>query len=174
MPEPTTATMIHANTSTTKVRSAVAISESVSERPHLAKIEVMPAKNAEATAAITQDTQTNTSFGKIGTGCVPHSEGASSHRITSGSHCRKCSDQENEKTVPVPIPPPDNPASLTQRGGIGSTYLNVSIEESQQRTSGKHDIACAGGFVRRVHGKLGTAHINAMHTCLYVGQVAQG
>lgn len=165
--------MIHANTSTTKVRSAVAISESVSERPHLAKIEVMPAKNAEATAAITQDIQTNTSFGKIGAGSVPHSEGASSHRITSGSHCRKCSDQENGKTVPVPIPP-DTPAFLMQRGRIRPAYLNASIEESQQRTSGKHDIACAGGFVRRMHGKLGAAHINAMHTCLYVGQVAQG
>ena len=69
-PDPATTTMIHAKTSTTKVRNAVATSESVSERPHLAKIEVMPAKNAEATAAITQDIQTNTSFGKIGTGTV--------------------------------------------------------------------------------------------------------
>ena len=50
--DPTIAVMSHANTKTTIVRSAVAISESVSLSPHFASIEVSPAKTADPTAAI--------------------------------------------------------------------------------------------------------------------------
>ena len=52
---PASAAMIYANTSITHVRSAVATSESVVLMPHLARIDVMPAKNAEANAAAIQD-----------------------------------------------------------------------------------------------------------------------
>ena len=52
--EPTTKTIKHENTSTTIVRSAVARSESVFLIPHLASIEVSPAKAAESMAAIIQ------------------------------------------------------------------------------------------------------------------------
>lgn len=45
-----------AKTSTTQVRMAVATSESVCLMPHLAKMDVMPAKNADANAATTHDT----------------------------------------------------------------------------------------------------------------------
>lgn len=45
-----------AKTSTTQVRMAVATSESVCLMPHLAKMDVMPAKNADANAATAHDT----------------------------------------------------------------------------------------------------------------------
>lgn len=45
-------TMMTAKTSTTAVRIAVAISESVFLIPHLARIDVIPAKKAENIAAI--------------------------------------------------------------------------------------------------------------------------
>ena len=45
--DPTTNTMSHENARTTIVRSAVARSESVFLIPHLARIEVSPAKTAE-------------------------------------------------------------------------------------------------------------------------------
>ena len=48
--EPTSNTMIHAKTRTTTVRIAVATVESVFWMPHLAKMAVTPAKNAEQTA----------------------------------------------------------------------------------------------------------------------------
>jgi len=48
---PTINTITQAKISTTTVRSAVATSESVFRIPHLARIEVSPAKNAEAIAA---------------------------------------------------------------------------------------------------------------------------
>ena len=50
--EPTISTIIHENSNTTTVLSAVATSESVSLIPHFARIEVIPAKNAESTAII--------------------------------------------------------------------------------------------------------------------------
>ena len=49
--EPTSAAMSQANARTTMVRTAVATSESVCLMPHLARIDVMPAKSAEPTAA---------------------------------------------------------------------------------------------------------------------------
>ena len=49
--EPTTNTISQAKASTTRVRNAVAISESVLRMPHLAKIDVRPAKTADKTAA---------------------------------------------------------------------------------------------------------------------------
>lgn len=50
--DPTTNTMIHENTRTTIVLSAVAISESVFLIPHLARIDVAPANIADKTAII--------------------------------------------------------------------------------------------------------------------------
>ena len=50
--EPTISTIIHENSNTTTVLSAVATSESVSRIPHFARIEVIPAKNADKTAII--------------------------------------------------------------------------------------------------------------------------
>lgn len=52
---PESAATIQANASTTQVRSAVARSESVVLMPHLARMDVMPAKNAEANAAAIRD-----------------------------------------------------------------------------------------------------------------------
>ena len=46
-----TNTTSHAKTSTTAVRIPVAISESVSRMPHLARIDVMPAQSAASRAA---------------------------------------------------------------------------------------------------------------------------
>ena len=48
--EPTMKTISQEKISTTIVRSAVATSESVLWMPHLARIEVIPAKTAESTA----------------------------------------------------------------------------------------------------------------------------
>ena len=48
--EPTIATIIHENASTTIVLIAVATSESVFLIPHFASTEVIPVKNAERTA----------------------------------------------------------------------------------------------------------------------------
>ena len=53
--DPEMPAITQANTSTTQVRMAVAISESVCLMPHLARIDVMPAKNADANAAATHD-----------------------------------------------------------------------------------------------------------------------
>ena len=50
--EPAAAAAIQENISTTIVRSAVAKSESVFRMPHLARIAVMPAKNADNIAII--------------------------------------------------------------------------------------------------------------------------
>ena len=52
---PASAAIIQAKTSTTQVRSAVATSESVVLIPHFARIEVVPAKKADANAARIQD-----------------------------------------------------------------------------------------------------------------------
>ena len=52
---PVSAAMIQAKASTTQVRSAVATSESVVLIPHFARIEVIPAKKADANAARIQD-----------------------------------------------------------------------------------------------------------------------
>lgn len=49
--EPTSAAMSQAKRSTTTVRTAVATSESVWRMPHLARMDVMPAKSADAQAA---------------------------------------------------------------------------------------------------------------------------
>lgn len=54
--DPETPAIAQANMSTMQVRMAVAMSESVCLMPHLAKIDVMPAKNADANAATTHDT----------------------------------------------------------------------------------------------------------------------
>ena len=48
--EPTRNTITQENSSTTMVRMAVATSESVLRMPHFARMEVTPAKNAEANA----------------------------------------------------------------------------------------------------------------------------
>ena len=48
--DPTTKTMSQEKTSTTQVRMAVATLESVFRMPHLARMEVSPAKSAEAKA----------------------------------------------------------------------------------------------------------------------------
>jgi len=48
--EPATPTMVQAKTTTTTVRTAVATSESVLRIPHLASIDVKPARRAEARA----------------------------------------------------------------------------------------------------------------------------
>ncbi len=53
--EPATKTMIHEKTRTTMVRKAVARSESVFLMPHLARIDVSPAKTAERTAVMIQN-----------------------------------------------------------------------------------------------------------------------
>ena len=54
--DPEMPAIAQAKTSTTQVRMAVATSESVCLMPHLAKMDVMPAKNADANAATTHDT----------------------------------------------------------------------------------------------------------------------
>lgn len=54
--DPEMPAIAQANTSTTQVRMAVATSESVCLMPHLAKMDVMPAKKADANAAVTHDT----------------------------------------------------------------------------------------------------------------------
>ena len=51
--EPTTATMTQANARTTMVLMAVATVESVSRMPHLARMAVIPAKNADPHANAT-------------------------------------------------------------------------------------------------------------------------
>ena len=56
---PASAAIIQAKTSTTQVRSAVATSESVVLIPHFARIEVVPAKKADANAARIQDKETS-------------------------------------------------------------------------------------------------------------------
>ena len=48
--DPTTNTMTQANSNTTTVLRAVATSESVFLIPHFARIDVIPAKNADRTA----------------------------------------------------------------------------------------------------------------------------
>jgi len=50
--EPTKNTIIHENNSTTVVRSAVAVSESVFMIPHFAKTDVSPAEKADNIAII--------------------------------------------------------------------------------------------------------------------------
>lgn len=54
--DPEMPAIAQAKTSTTQVRMAVATSESVCLMPHLAKMDVMPAKSADANAATTHDT----------------------------------------------------------------------------------------------------------------------
>ena len=52
--EPTIATMSQVKAATTQVRSAVATSESMVLIPHLARMDTMPANNADANAATSQ------------------------------------------------------------------------------------------------------------------------